>query len=251
MAAATLGMRVRSTKVLAFALSGFIAGCAGALFGGFSGAVQGSQFDPVNSLVDPALRLRRWHHQHRRRRLRRRALRHCSATPSRSTPTSPGSCSSRSAPPPSGSDASPTAIAGVVLDVDPPPSTSARRRAHDAPSRHPTSQHRRTRAAVGLVVASILLGSDTAGAQDDGATTSPTLGGYSGSAVGFGTTGPVRAPRACCPPGLRSTSACPMPTRPSPAVPPPSPGPRWRTRVTYSPTPGRCWPWPRRNIRRA
>lgn len=51
MAAATLGLKVRSTKVAAFALSGFIAGCAGALYGGLSGAVQGSQFDPVNSLV--------------------------------------------------------------------------------------------------------------------------------------------------------------------------------------------------------
>jgi branched-chain amino acid transport system permease protein len=51
MAAATLGLRVRSTKVIAFALSGFIAGCAGALYGGMAGAVQGSQFDPVNSLV--------------------------------------------------------------------------------------------------------------------------------------------------------------------------------------------------------
>jgi branched-chain amino acid transport system permease protein len=51
MAAATLGLNVRSTKVVAFALSGFIAGCAGALYGGMAGAVQGSQFDPVQSLV--------------------------------------------------------------------------------------------------------------------------------------------------------------------------------------------------------
>jgi branched-chain amino acid transport system permease protein len=51
LAAATLGLRVRSVKVTVFAFSGFIAGCAGALFGGLSGAVQGGQFDPVNSLV--------------------------------------------------------------------------------------------------------------------------------------------------------------------------------------------------------
>jgi branched-chain amino acid transport system permease protein len=37
--------------VLAFALSGFIAGCAGALYGGMSGAVQGTSFDPIHSLV--------------------------------------------------------------------------------------------------------------------------------------------------------------------------------------------------------
>ena len=51
LAAATLGLPVRSTKVAIFAVSGFIAGCAGALFGGLSGAVQGTQFEPVNSLV--------------------------------------------------------------------------------------------------------------------------------------------------------------------------------------------------------
>jgi branched-chain amino acid transport system permease protein len=50
-AAAVLGLRVRRTKTMAFALSGFVAGCAGALYGGLAGAVQGSQFDPVNSLV--------------------------------------------------------------------------------------------------------------------------------------------------------------------------------------------------------
>lgn len=51
LAAAVLGLRVRRAKTLAFAMSGFVAGCAGALYGGLSGAVQGSQFDPVNSLV--------------------------------------------------------------------------------------------------------------------------------------------------------------------------------------------------------
>jgi branched-chain amino acid transport system permease protein len=51
LAGATLGMRVRTTKLIVFGLSAFIAGCSGALFGGLSGAVQGSQFDPVNSLV--------------------------------------------------------------------------------------------------------------------------------------------------------------------------------------------------------
>ncbi|MEY2397667.1 MAG: branched-chain amino acid transport system permease protein livM [Actinomycetota bacterium] len=51
LAAATLGIRVRPAKVAVFVLSGFIAGCAGALYGGLSGAVQGSQFEPINSLV--------------------------------------------------------------------------------------------------------------------------------------------------------------------------------------------------------
>ncbi|MGH9273609.1 MAG: ABC transporter permease [Acidimicrobiales bacterium] len=51
LAAATLGMRVRYAKLAIFAVSGFIAGCAGSLFGGLSGAVQGIQFEPVNSLV--------------------------------------------------------------------------------------------------------------------------------------------------------------------------------------------------------
>lgn len=50
-AAATLGMNVRSAKVAAFALSAFIAGCAGSLFGGFAGSIQALQFDPINSLV--------------------------------------------------------------------------------------------------------------------------------------------------------------------------------------------------------
>lgn len=51
LAAATLGMRVRTAKVAIFAVSAFIAGCAGALFGGLAGAVAGMQFEPVNSLV--------------------------------------------------------------------------------------------------------------------------------------------------------------------------------------------------------
>jgi branched-chain amino acid transport system permease protein len=51
LAAGTLGLRVRWAKLLSFALSAFIAGCAGALFGGLSGAVDGNQFDPLNSLV--------------------------------------------------------------------------------------------------------------------------------------------------------------------------------------------------------
>jgi branched-chain amino acid transport system permease protein len=51
LAAATLGLRVRRVKVAIFVVSGFIAGCSGALFGGLGGAVQGSQFEPVNSLV--------------------------------------------------------------------------------------------------------------------------------------------------------------------------------------------------------
>lgn len=51
LAAATLGLRVRSAKVAIFVLSGFIAGCSGALFGGATGAAQGTQFEPVQSLV--------------------------------------------------------------------------------------------------------------------------------------------------------------------------------------------------------
>ena len=51
LAAATLGMGVRSAKVAAFALSAFVAGCAGSLYGGFSGAVDPVQFEPINGLV--------------------------------------------------------------------------------------------------------------------------------------------------------------------------------------------------------
>ena len=51
LAAATLGMQVRRAKVAIFAVSGFIAGCAGALFGGLQGAVNGTLFEPVSSLV--------------------------------------------------------------------------------------------------------------------------------------------------------------------------------------------------------
>ena len=51
LAAATLGLRVRWAKVGIFAFSAFIAGCAGSLYGGLAGTVDGQQFDPVNSLV--------------------------------------------------------------------------------------------------------------------------------------------------------------------------------------------------------
>lgn len=51
LAAATLGLPVRWTKVAIFAFSAFIAGCAGSLFGGLNNTVDGSQFEPVNSLV--------------------------------------------------------------------------------------------------------------------------------------------------------------------------------------------------------
>jgi branched-chain amino acid transport system permease protein len=51
LAAATLGLGVRRAKLSVFAISGFIAGCAGGLFGGLFGAVDGNQFDPLNSLV--------------------------------------------------------------------------------------------------------------------------------------------------------------------------------------------------------
>jgi branched-chain amino acid transport system permease protein len=51
LAAATLGLQVRWAKVAIFAVSGFVAGCAGALFGGLSGAVSSTSFEPVSSLV--------------------------------------------------------------------------------------------------------------------------------------------------------------------------------------------------------
>jgi branched-chain amino acid transport system permease protein len=51
LAAATLGARVKTSKVVIFAMSAFIAGCSGALFGGLTFAVQGVHFEPVNSLV--------------------------------------------------------------------------------------------------------------------------------------------------------------------------------------------------------
>jgi branched-chain amino acid transport system permease protein len=51
LAAATLGLRVRWAKVGVFALSAFIAGCAGSLFGGINNTIDGTQFEPVNSLV--------------------------------------------------------------------------------------------------------------------------------------------------------------------------------------------------------
>lgn len=51
LAAATMGLPVRTVKLVIFSFSAFIAGCAGSLYGGFSAAVQGSQFDPVNSLI--------------------------------------------------------------------------------------------------------------------------------------------------------------------------------------------------------
>ena len=51
LAAATLGSSVKTSKVVIFAVSAFIAGCSGALFGGLTFAVQGVHFEPVNSLV--------------------------------------------------------------------------------------------------------------------------------------------------------------------------------------------------------
>ena len=51
LAAATVGLPVRRTKVTVFSAAAFMAGCAGALFGGLEGAVNGTQFEPVNSLV--------------------------------------------------------------------------------------------------------------------------------------------------------------------------------------------------------
>jgi branched-chain amino acid transport system permease protein len=51
LAAASLGLRVRWSKVAIFALAAFIAGCAGSLFGGMQNTVDQVQFEPVFSLV--------------------------------------------------------------------------------------------------------------------------------------------------------------------------------------------------------
>ena len=51
LAAASLGLRVRWSKVAIFALAAFIAGCAGSLFGGMQNTVDQVQFEPVLSLV--------------------------------------------------------------------------------------------------------------------------------------------------------------------------------------------------------
>ena len=118
LAAATLGLRVRSTKVADLRVLGVhrrlrrrrsSAACPA--------PCDGTQFDPVNSLVillfafvggittvTGALRRRR--RCSRLLVLRRR----------RRSPTSPAWCSSPSAPPPSASAASPNGLAGVLLD---------------------------------------------------------------------------------------------------------------------------------------
>lgn len=51
LAAATVGLPVRRTKVIVFSAAAFMAGCGGALFGGLAGAVNGTNFEPVSSLV--------------------------------------------------------------------------------------------------------------------------------------------------------------------------------------------------------
>lgn len=50
-ACATLGMDVRRTKLVVFAASAFIAGVAGALYGGLNGTAGTIQFDPINNIV--------------------------------------------------------------------------------------------------------------------------------------------------------------------------------------------------------
>jgi branched-chain amino acid transport system permease protein len=50
-ACATLGLDVRRTKLLVFATSAFIAGVAGALFGGLNSTAGSIQFDPINNIV--------------------------------------------------------------------------------------------------------------------------------------------------------------------------------------------------------
>lgn len=50
-ACATLGMDVRRTKLVVFAASAFIAGVAGALYGGLNGTAGTIQFEPINNIV--------------------------------------------------------------------------------------------------------------------------------------------------------------------------------------------------------
>jgi branched-chain amino acid transport system permease protein len=50
-ACATLGLDVRRTKLAVFTLSAFIAGSAGALFGGLKATADAIQFDPINNIV--------------------------------------------------------------------------------------------------------------------------------------------------------------------------------------------------------
>ena len=51
LAAATAGIPVRTAKLVIFSFAAFVAGCAGSLFGGFSAAVSGLQFEPLFSLL--------------------------------------------------------------------------------------------------------------------------------------------------------------------------------------------------------
>ncbi|MGH9164435.1 MAG: ABC transporter permease, partial [Acidimicrobiales bacterium] len=50
-ACATLGLDVRRAKLAVFAASAFVAGLAGALFGGLNGVVSEIQFEPVNNVL--------------------------------------------------------------------------------------------------------------------------------------------------------------------------------------------------------
>jgi branched-chain amino acid transport system permease protein len=50
-ACATLGLDIRRTKLVVFASSAFVAGIAGALFGGLNSTAQTIQFDPINNIV--------------------------------------------------------------------------------------------------------------------------------------------------------------------------------------------------------
>lgn len=49
--ASSIGTKVRTAKLLVFAGSAFVAGCAGSLFGGLQGVADATQFEPVNGLV--------------------------------------------------------------------------------------------------------------------------------------------------------------------------------------------------------
>ena len=142
LAAATLGLRVRWAKVAIFAFSAFIAGCAGALFGGMPAPCDGTPVRAGQQPRDPAVRLRRRHHHRDRRGGRRRAVRRCSSTRRPRSPTSPAWCSWPSAPPPSASAASPTASPAWSSSA-----VGGRRSAHGAARPRPAPRARRRRGA--------------------------------------------------------------------------------------------------------
>ena len=120
--------RPRRTKVAIFAVSAFIAGCAGVAL---RRHVRHGRRHPVRAGQQPgdrAVRVRRRHHHRLRRRRRRRRCSPCSPTPSRPTRTSPAVVFVASARPPSASAASPTASPAWSCRARPSPGGAAGRR---------------------------------------------------------------------------------------------------------------------------